>query len=123
MNLKNRAASLTEYWSPEIVGQVNDQYIKVAKLKGDLAWHKHDNEDELFLILEGTLRIEYETETVELKAGDFHVVPKGRMHNPRCEDECLIALIETTTTQHTGDVVTEKTKSIESQMRSPVNGE
>lgn len=119
MNLKNRAASLTEYWSPEIVGRVNDQYVKVAKLKGDLAWHKHDDEDELFLILAGKLRIEYETEFVDLEKGDFHVVQKGRMHNPTCEDECLIALIETTTTRHTGDVVTEKTKSVESQLKGP----
>ena len=90
-------------------------------MKGDLAWHKHDDEDEMFLILEGTLRIEYEAGAVDVEEGDFHIVPKGTMHNPTCEDECLIALIETITTQHTGDVVTEKTKSIASQLERPVD--
>ncbi len=117
MNLKEQASGLGEYWSPKVLGRVNDQYVKVAKVKGALAWHKHDHEDELFLILQGTLRIEYEDKIVDLKEGDFHVVPKGVMHNPTCQDECLIALIETVTTQHTGDVVSEKTKSIESQIR------
>ena len=116
MNLKRHAASLEEYWSPKVVGQVNDQFVKVAKVKGELAWHKHDDEDELFLVLQGTLRIEYEDRVVVLREGDFHIVPKGTMHNPNCEEECLIALIETVTTQHTGDVVTEKTKTIESQV-------
>jgi mannose-6-phosphate isomerase-like protein (cupin superfamily) len=116
MNLRERAAALTEYWSPRVVGQVNDQYIKVAKVIGDLAWHKHDAEDEMFLVLEGTLSIDYEDHTVVLEPGDFHVVPKGKIHNPHCEEECLIALIETITTKHTGEIVTEKTKSIESQI-------
>jgi mannose-6-phosphate isomerase-like protein (cupin superfamily) len=107
---------LTEYWSPKVVGQVNDQYIKVAKVKGDLAWHKHDAEDEMFLVLEGTLSIEFEDRTIVLNRGDFHVVPRGVMHNPSCKDECLLALIETVTTKHTGDVVTKKTRSIKSQL-------
>ena len=116
MNLREQASALSEYWSPKVVGQVNDQYIKVAKVKGDLAWHKHDAEDEMFLVLEGNLVIEYEDESVELGPGDFHVVPRGKMHNPHCQQECLIALVETVTTEHTGDVVTEKTKSIDSQL-------
>jgi len=113
------ASTLTEYWSPKVLSQLNDQYIKVAKLKGDLAWHKHDGEDELFIVLAGSLRIEYEDDdqTVELNPGDFHVVPKGVMHNPVCEDECLVVLIEPMSTQHTGDIVTEKTKTIEEQLR------
>lgn len=116
MNLKQEAASLQDHWSPRILAQVNDQYIKVAKLKGDLAWHRHDNEDELFLVLEGELRIEYEDRVVTLGPGDFHVVPRGAMHNPVCDEECLIALIETVTTKHTGDTVTAKTKSIDEQL-------
>jgi mannose-6-phosphate isomerase-like protein (cupin superfamily) len=116
MNLKQEAAALQDYWSPRILAQVNDQYVKVAKLKGDLAWHKHDDEDELFLVLEGELRIEYEDHVVNLGAGDFHVVPRGAMHNPMCDEECLIALIETVTTKHTGDTQTAKTKSIDEQL-------
>ena len=117
MNLKKRAASLQDLWSPEVVGQVNDQFVKVAKVQGELAWHQHRDEDEMFLVLEGTLRIEYEDRVVDLEEGDFHIVPKGTLHNPTCESECLIALIETTTTQHTGDLETEKTRSIEDQVR------
>ena len=102
MNLLKEASGLTEYWSPRVVGQVNDQYIKVAKLKGELAWHKHDDEDEMFLILSGRLQIQYEDRHVDLEVGDCHVVPKNAMHNPVCGEECLVALVETVTTQHTG---------------------
>ncbi|WP_405238051.1 cupin domain-containing protein [Lentisalinibacter orientalis] len=116
LNLRQEAAALQNYWSPRILAQVNDQYVKVARLKGDLAWHKHDDEDEMFLVLEGELRIEYEDRVVKLGAGDFHVVPKAAMHNPVCEEECLIALIETVTTKHTGDTQTVKTKSIDEQL-------
>ncbi|MCP4203154.1 MAG: cupin domain-containing protein [bacterium] len=116
MNLSTEAEKLRKYWSPKVVGRVNDQYVKVAKLKGDLTWHKHDLEDELFLIIKGNLVIEYEDRKVHLREGDFHVVPKGRMHNPVCSEECWVALIETVTTKHTGDVVTDKTKSIEAQL-------
>lgn len=120
LNLKQEAAALHDYWSPRVLGQVNDQYVKVAKLKGDLAWHKYDDEDELFLVLEGELRVEYDDRVVKLAAGDFHVVPRGAMHamhNPVCNEECLIALIETVTTKHTGDTQTAKTKSIDEQLR------
>ena len=116
MNLKQAAAALDSYWSPKVLGRVNDQFVKVAKLKGDLTWHKHDAEDELFLVLAGHLTIEYEDHAVQLAEGDFHVVPRGTMHNPVCDDECLIALIETVTTEHTGDVKMSKTRSIADQL-------
>lgn len=116
VNFMHELEQVNEYWSPRIVGEVNDQYLKVAKLKGTLAWHKHDNEDELFYVLRGQLVIEYESDRVVLNAGDFHVVPKGTLHNPVAEDECWIVLIETVTTKHTGDVVTERTKSITQQL-------
>lgn len=117
-NLRQRASELTEYWSPKVLGLVNDQYVKVAKLKGEFTWHKHDAEDELFLILEGHLCIEYEDHVVELARGDFHVVPKGVMHNPKCEEECLVALIEPVSTLHTGDVIDDRTKTIEEQLEA-----
>ena len=117
INLRDRAAELTEYWSPKVLGQVNDQYLKVAKIKGDLTWHKHDAEDELFLILEGQLRMEYEGHYVDLMKGDFHIVPRGTMHNPVCNEECLVALIETVSTKHTGEVVMDKTRSLEDQLK------
>ena len=117
MNLLAEAERLTKHWTPKVVGQINDQYVKVAKLKGELAWHKHEHEDEMFLVLQGQLRIEYEDKpAVELSEGDFHIVPRGVMHNPVCAKECLIALIEPATTRHTGDLVMEKTVSIEAQL-------
>ncbi len=116
MNLREQALALSEYWSPKVVGRVNDQYIKVAKIKGEFVWHQHDSEDEMFLVLDGQLSIEYQDHTVELNQGDFHVVPKGVMHNPVCEEECLIALIETVTTEHTGGIVTDQTRAIDHQL-------
>lgn len=99
------------------MGQINDQYVKVAKVKGELAWHKHDLEDEMFFILEGRLRIEYEDRpSVDLAAGDMHIVPRGVMHNPSCDSECLLALVEPIATQHTGDITTEKTVSVSAQL-------
>lgn len=110
------AASLTEYWSPRVIAEVDDAYVKVAKVKGVLAWHAHDAEDELFMVLAGRLRIELEDRTVELGEGDAFVVPKGVRHNPVADDECLLMLIERKTTRHTGDVVTGKTRSIAEQL-------
>ena len=111
------ASSLTELWSPRVVAEVDDAYIKVAKVHGSLAWHSHANEDELFLVLKGRLRIEMEGESVELDEGTMFVVPKGVRHNPVAEQECLVMLIERKTTQHTGDVVTEKTRPLADQLR------
>jgi mannose-6-phosphate isomerase-like protein (cupin superfamily) len=114
---KQIAASLTELWSPRVVAEIDDSYVKVAKVHGSLAWHSHDNEDELFLILEGRLRIEMENGTVELNEGEMFVVPKGVRHNPVAEHECLLMLMERKSTLHTGNVVTEKTRSIAEQLR------
>ena len=116
VNLLKELELVDDYWSPRVVGRVNDQFIKVAKLKGSFTWHKHDDEDELFYILKGQLIIEYEDDRVILNEGDFHVVPKGAMHNPVAEEECWITLIETVSTKHTGDVLIDKTKSIEQQL-------
>lgn len=114
---KSVAEGLREYWSPRVVGEVDDTYVKVAKVQGSLAWHSHDNEDELFFILKGKLRIEMEQGTVELREGEMFVVPKGVRHNPVAEQECHVLLIERKSTLHTGDVVTDKTRSIADQLR------
>ncbi len=111
------AASLTEFWSPRVIGEVDDAYVKVARVHGSLAWHSHQDEDELFYVLKGRLRIEMEDETVELKEGEMFVVPRGVRHNPVAEEECHIMLIERKSTQHTGDVKTEKTRSLAEQLR------
>lgn len=109
--------AVEDFWFPRVVGQVNDQLIKVAVLQGQNVWHKHDGEDELFLIVSGRLKMEYEDRTVVLNTGDLHVVPRGTLHNPVAEDECRIVLIEPASTKHTGDVISEKTRSLREQMR------
>ena len=114
---KQVAATLTELWSPRIIAEVDDSYIKVAKVEGSLAWHSHDNEDEVFLVLKGRLRIEMDDRSVELAEGDMFVVPKGVRHNPVAEQECHIMLIERKSTAHTGNVATEKTRSLAEQLR------
>ena len=119
VNLKAELEKVSEYWSPRILGQVNDQYIKVAKLKGEFVWHDHELEDELFYIVKGTLVIQYEDGNVQLEEGDFHIVPRGKKHNPVAEEECWIALIEPVATKHTGEVISDRTRSIEEQARSP----
>lgn len=111
------AASLTELWSPRVIGELDDSYVKVAKVKGTFGWHAHAEEDELFFILEGRLRIELEDGAVTLEEGQLHVIPKGVRHNPVAEAECLLMLIERKATLHTGDAVTERTRSIEEQLR------
>jgi len=117
---KEIAASLTEFWSPRVVAEVDDAYIKVAKVHGSLAWHSHDDEDELFMVLKGRLRIEMEAGSVELGEGEMFVVPKGVRHNPVAEQECHLMLIERKTTLHTGSTVTEKTRSLAEQLRPVV---
>lgn len=117
MNIERQFESLDEFWSPRVIGRVNDQYVKVAKLKGEFTWHKHDDEDEMFLVVRGRLKIQLEDGDVELGPGDFHVVPKGVRHNPVAAEECWVMLIETVSTRHTGDVQSPLTKTIEQQLR------
>ena len=111
------AMSLTELWSPRVIAELDDSYVKVAKVQGSLAWHSHDHEDELFLILKGHLRIEMDAGNIELDEGEMFVVPKGVRHNPVAEQECLLMLVERKATRHTGDVITEKTRSLAEQLR------
>ena len=112
------AAALGETWSPRIIAEIDDAYVKVAKLHGELAWHSHAHEDEFFLVLQGRLRIELAHTSIELAQGDMFVVPKGVRHNPVAEQECLIMLIERKSTLHTGDTVTPKTRSLAEQLRT-----
>ena len=111
------AASLTELWSPRVVAEVDDAYVKVAKVQGTFGWHAHRDEDELFLVLRGRLRIDMDAGAVELREGELFVVPKGVRHNPTADEECHVMLIERKSTLHTGDVANEKTRSIAEQLR------
>ena len=107
---------ITEYWSPRVIGRVNDQYLKVAKLKGEFVWHQHDDEDELFLVVRGRLVLQFRDGEVALGPGEFYVVPRATQHNPVAAEECWVVLVETVTTRHTGEVDSPLTKSIAQQL-------
>jgi mannose-6-phosphate isomerase-like protein (cupin superfamily) len=115
-NIDREFAKVTDYWSPRVVADVNNQSVKLAKLKGEFVWHDHEDEDELFFIVKGSLTIRYrDRDDVVLSPGDMHVVPKGVEHNPLAKDECWVMLFEPAETKHTGDVVVEGTKSAAQQ--------
>jgi mannose-6-phosphate isomerase-like protein (cupin superfamily) len=118
MNLKTQLSKVDNYFSPKIIGEVNDQYIKVAKIKGqEVPWHNHENEDELFYIVEGSLLMEIENEkSFTMHKGDLYVVKKAINHRVSSEKECLIMLIESKTTKHTGKVISTITKSLKEQL-------
>ncbi len=111
------AAALTELWSPRVIAEVDDAFVKVAKIQGEFVWRQHDEEDELFFILKGKLRIELESGPVELTEGELFVVPKGVQHSPVAEEECHVLLMERKSTQHTGDVDSELTRTLDEQLR------
>jgi mannose-6-phosphate isomerase-like protein (cupin superfamily) len=114
---KQIAQSLVELWSPRVVGELEDSYVKVAKVQGTFGWHNHEHEDELFFILGGRLRIEMQSGPVVLNEGEMFVVPKGVEHNPVADEECLIMLIERKSTLHAGSAVNERTRSLTEQLR------
>lgn len=112
-------AAVPELWSPRVVAQVNDQYVKVARVQGEFPWHAHEAEDELFLVLKGALTIGRAPEDggpVLLAPGQMFVVPRGVRHNTAAAEETWIALVETVTTQHTGAEQTPMTRSIAEQL-------
>ena len=120
VDLAAAAEALEDLWSPRVVGQVNDQYVKVAKVKGLFGWHAHAEEDELFLVLRGRLKLQFEDRPdVDLGPGQVYVVPRGVRHNPVADEVCLLALVETVTTRHTGEAVTPLTRSIAEQLGLP----
>jgi len=115
-SIEREYAEISDHWSPRVIADLNGQSVKLAKVKDQLTWHAHQDEDELFVIWKGALTIEYrDRPAVHLQAGDFHVVPKGVEHNPVAAQECWIMLFEPSQTKHTGDVVVEKTKTLDAQ--------
>jgi mannose-6-phosphate isomerase-like protein (cupin superfamily) len=117
VNLENSFSTIENYFSPKIIGEVNNEFVKIAKIKGeDIPWHNHEHEDELFLILEGSLLMEIENESsFTLNTGDMYIVKKGMNHRVSSTEECKVMLIESKTTKHTGKVVSKVTKSLEEQ--------
>ena len=110
VNIAEKLRLIDEYWSPKLVGELNDQVVKLAKLKGEFTWHKHDAEDEMFLVLEGRLVIKFRDQNITLKENEFLIVPRGVEHKPVAEEEVHVLLFEPTTTLNTGDVRNELTK-------------
>ncbi len=103
INLKEKLSKFTDHWSPRIIAEMNDYQFKVVKIKGDFVWHNHDDTDEVFIVLEGEMKIEFKDKTVELKEGEMFVVPKGVEHKPYSEKECKIMLVEPKGVVNTGD--------------------
>jgi mannose-6-phosphate isomerase-like protein (cupin superfamily) len=110
INVAQKFSLFSEYWSPKIVGELNDSHIKLAKLKGEFAWHHHENEDELFMVVKGRLTIRFRDKDVTLDEGELLIIPRGVDHLPVAQEEVHVMLIEPKGTLNTGNVVTEKTK-------------
>ncbi len=111
INIKNKLSLFSDHWNPRIVGELNGQQVKLAKLKGEFVWHKHENEDELFYVLKGKLKMEFRDRTVEVAENEFIIVPRGVEHKPVAEEEVSLMLFEPAGTLNTGNVLNELTKN------------
>lgn len=111
VNLLEKFGLFNEHWSPKIIGELNGQQVKLAKFKGQFVFHKHDNEDELFMVIRGKFRMEYRDKKVEVNEGEILIVPRGVEHKPVADEEVWVLLFEPASTLNTGDVVNEKTKT------------
>jgi mannose-6-phosphate isomerase-like protein (cupin superfamily) len=109
VNLAQKFELFSDYWSPRIVGELNDSYVKVAKFKGEFIWHRHENEDELFLVLKGRLLIRFRDCNITLEPGEFLIVPRGVEHMPVADEEVHVLLLESKSTLNTGEVTSERT--------------
>jgi mannose-6-phosphate isomerase-like protein (cupin superfamily) len=116
IDLEREFAEVADYWSPRVVAAANGQYLKIARVKGELVWHAHAGEDELFMVWRGVFGLRYrDGREVILRPGDVHVVPRGVEHLPFAEEEALILFFEPASTLHTGDVASGRTRSIAEQ--------
>jgi len=109
IDIEEKFSLFTQHWTPKIISELNGQQVKLAKVKGEFVWHDHTNEDELFLVIKGELRLEFRDRSESVKQGQMIVVPKGVEHKPVAEEECWIMLIEPASIAHTGDVQHELT--------------
>jgi mannose-6-phosphate isomerase-like protein (cupin superfamily) len=103
VNLARKLAMVTDAWNPRIIGELNGQHIKLARFRGAFIWHSHEHEDELFLVLDGSFRLEFRDRHVELEAGEFIIVPRGVEHRPVADHEAQVLLFEPAGTVNTGD--------------------
>ena len=110
VNLAEKLARVSDYWSPKIVGELNGQQVKLVKFKGPFIWHHHDHEDELFYVVKGRFRMEYQDRSVEVAEGEFLIMPHGVEHRPVADQEVEVMLFEPATTLNTGNVRNERTR-------------
>jgi len=109
VNLAHKFSLFQDYWSPKIAGELNDSYVKLAKLKGEFVWHHHEVEDELFLVVKGRLLIKLRDQDIWLEEGEFVIIPRGIEHLPIAEEEAHVLLLEPKSTLNTGEVQNERT--------------
>ena len=110
INIKEKLSKFSDHWHPRIIGELNGQYVKLAKIKGEFVWHSHAEEDELFYVLKGELRMEFRDKTVVLQPGEMIVVPRGVEHRPCADEEVEIMLFEPKSTLNTGEEKNERTR-------------
>jgi len=110
INLKEKLSLFNEHWTPKIIGELNGQQVKLAKLQGDFIWHSHAEEDELFMVIKGTLILEFRDKTVSLSEGEIFIVPRGVEHRPIAKEEVHVLLFEPAATKHTGVIEHELTQ-------------
>ena len=109
INLKSKFQKFTDQWSPKVIEEMNDYQFKLVKIENDFTWHKHENTDETFLVIEGKMGIEFEDQTVELSEGEMIVIPKGKKHKPYADKEAKIMIIEPKGVTNTGDITNDFT--------------
>ncbi|HEX8844996.1 MAG TPA: cupin domain-containing protein [Pyrinomonadaceae bacterium] len=111
VNIEEKLALFSEQWSPKIVGELNGQYVKLVKFQGPFVWHHHDHEDEMFLVVKGRFRMEYEDRNEWIEEGEFTIVPRGVEHRPVADQEAHVMLFEPVSTLNTGNVENERTRA------------
>ncbi len=109
VNLQEKFQLFDTYWTPKILGELSNSYVKIFKAKGEFVWHQHDNEDEFFLIIKGELQIQFRDKEITLKEGEFFIVPKGVEHKPSAKEETHVMLFEPKNVINTGSLLSEKT--------------
>ena len=109
INLEDKLSKFSEHWSPKVIAEMNDYQFKLVKIEGEFVWHEHPDTDEVFIVIEGTMQIEFEDRTIELSEGEMLVVPKGVRHKPYAEEECKVMLVEPRGVVNTGDTGDELT--------------
>jgi mannose-6-phosphate isomerase-like protein (cupin superfamily) len=110
VNIREKLSLFNEHWHPRIIGELNGQHVKAVKLIGEFVWHHHDNEDEMFLVIKGKLKMEFRDRVEEINEGEFIIVPRGVEHKPVADEEVHILLFEPDTTVNTGNVDNERTR-------------